>query len=274
MRKILIVDDEPIPRKNLKNIVSWSDLGYEIVGEATNGKTALALVEKLRPDVIFTDITMPVMNGIEFIHRLKEAGNPAKIVILSCHEDFNYAREVLRLGAMDYLLKHTFEATDILSITAKLDLVFKNEQRGDNKINLLEQDVWTHFISMIGLEIDFGCYSQKTRQAIKYIQANYSKSITLDSIASYAGISRIYLSQTFKKETGINISDFILKYRIAMAQQFLKLGRCRIYEIADQVGFYNPRYFSRVFRQITGTSPREYKNHSEEAFPKFRSLEK
>jgi two-component system response regulator YesN len=186
MKKILIVDDEPIPRKILRGIVSWNNFGYEIVGEAANGKAALALVEKFCPDVIFADITMPVMNGIEFIRRLREMNNPAKIIILSCHEDFNYVREALRLGAVDYLLKHTLEVADILSLVAKLTLVFNNEQKENKGINHLEQVVWGRFISE--MKTDLGCCSQKIRRAARYIQENYFSPVTLDSIASYAGI--------------------------------------------------------------------------------------
>jgi YesN/AraC family two-component response regulator len=262
MRRILIVDDESIPRKMLKSIVSWNELGYEVAGEAANGKTALALAEELRPDVIFADITMPVMNGIELIRRLKEKGNPAKIVILSCHEDFNYVREALRLGAVDYLLKHTLKPADILGIAARLDIVYKNEFSKDEAGERLEQEAWDCFISE-GKEIDPGRYSQKVRKAVEYIRTNRHKPATLDSIATYAGISRIYLSQIFKKETGINISDFILKYRIAVARQFLKSGSYRIYEIAEKTGFASPRYFSHVFRIITGMSPQKYKNYSD-----------
>jgi YesN/AraC family two-component response regulator len=263
MRKILIVDDETISRKSLKGIVSWNDLGYEIVGEAANGKAALVLTEELRPDVIFADITMPVMNGIELIRRLKDAGNPAKIIILSCHEDFNYVRDALRLGAVDYLLKHTLETSDILAITARLNNIFKNEQAEGGITDLLEREVWNGFISEIGMGSDSGRCSLKVRQAMQYIRVNYSKPLSLDSIAAHTGISRIYLSQIFKKETDINISDFILKYRIALAKRLLKSSGCRIYEIADKVGFSNPRYFSRVFRWIIGMSPQEYKDHSE-----------
>ncbi|KKO53922.1 response regulator [Paenibacillus sp. DMB20] len=103
--KIMIVDDESFIRMNFKTFVDWKSHGYYLVGEAANGKEALEKMDELRPDVVFLDIRMPLMDGLEVLRQLRHDNHPCKVIILSSHNEFEYAREALRLGACDYIHK-------------------------------------------------------------------------------------------------------------------------------------------------------------------------
>ena len=90
MTKILLVDDDFLVRTFLSRLTDWEKHGYTLVGAAQDGEEALRMAEEYRPDIIITDISMPVMDGIELIRRLRQQENTACIVVLSCHDDFDY----------------------------------------------------------------------------------------------------------------------------------------------------------------------------------------
>ncbi len=115
MIKILIVDDEMLARIGIKSLISWNENGYEVVGEAENGKKALDIMNELQPDIVITDIKMPVMNGIDLIKQAKELLNPPDFIVLSSYDDFDYVKQALVLGAKDYCLKLELTPEQLIS---------------------------------------------------------------------------------------------------------------------------------------------------------------
>lgn len=105
MLKALIADDESIIREGLRAAVEGCGLDYRVVAEAENGQQALELAKKLRPQLMFVDICMPLMNGLELITALKRELPGVKIIIITGYDDFDYVREALRLNVYEYLLK-------------------------------------------------------------------------------------------------------------------------------------------------------------------------
>jgi DNA-binding NarL/FixJ family response regulator len=111
--KILLVDDHTIVRQGLKLIISaHSDL--EVVGEAANGREAVELADKLRPDMVLMDVAMPELNGIEATRRLLSANARIKVLVLSMHKEAVYVREILKAGARGYILKDAID-TELLN---------------------------------------------------------------------------------------------------------------------------------------------------------------
>lgn len=116
MLGVLIVDDELLMRIGLKSIIQWEDEGFTILGEAANGREALELAGTHRPDLIITDIKMPVMDGLELIREARRLDIGGQFVILSCLEEFQYAQEALRLGAADYLIKSDMKPQELVHV--------------------------------------------------------------------------------------------------------------------------------------------------------------
>jgi len=106
MLKVLLVDDELLIRTNIKCMVDWEAFGMTICAEASNGAEALKLVKKLAPDIILTDMRMPVMDGLELSQQLKALGTDSLLIVLSNYNDFEYVKGTLKNGAIDYILKH------------------------------------------------------------------------------------------------------------------------------------------------------------------------
>lgn len=105
MLEMVIVEDEDILREGLVSYVDWEKLGYRVVGAAADGIEGLQVIQKTHPDVVLTDIRMPHMDGIEMIEKLREGKEDISIVIISGYEDFEYARNALKLGVKEYILK-------------------------------------------------------------------------------------------------------------------------------------------------------------------------
>ncbi len=105
MFKVLIIDDESIIRKGLKNIIDWRSLDCEVCGEAGDGMEGISMIKELRPQIVVTDINMPEIDGLSMIREVKQLLPGTKIIILTGYRDFEYIQEAIRLGAYDYLLK-------------------------------------------------------------------------------------------------------------------------------------------------------------------------
>lgn len=143
MRKVLIVDDELLVRVGLKTLINWSENGFKIVGEAKNGEEAIDLFDKYDPDILLTDIKMPKMEGLELIQKLKKKKKNIKSIILSHYDDFSYAKEAIKLGACDYILKSELSSENLLRILNKVTKDLQNEgviSNNNNQISKSQQE--------------------------------------------------------------------------------------------------------------------------------------
>lgn len=120
MIRVLIVDDEKIVRKGLISFMPWEDFGMKVVGEANNGETALQIIEKNKVDLILTDLSMPVMSGIELMREVRKKYPHIQIVVLTLHQDFEYVQEALRLGAIDYIAKTQLEKEQFEDVLGRI----------------------------------------------------------------------------------------------------------------------------------------------------------
>lgn len=103
--KVFFVEDEIVTREGIRDNVDWKANGFEFSGEATDGEMALPLLQTIQPDVLITDIKMPFMDGLQLSKIIRERMPWVKIVILSGHDEFEYAQQAIELGVTEYLLK-------------------------------------------------------------------------------------------------------------------------------------------------------------------------
>ncbi|WP_188114660.1 response regulator [Paenibacillus sp. B2(2019)] len=109
MIKAVVVDDERLVRKGFISLIDWSSLGVVIVGEAGDGKSALELLQQQDVDLLFVDLTMPGISGFELIKLVRQRFAGIRCVVLTCHHEFDYVQEAMRLGAVDYIVKTLLE---------------------------------------------------------------------------------------------------------------------------------------------------------------------
>lgn len=121
MRKIMIADDESLVRIGLQSMLDWEQLGYRITGVFKNGAELWEAAQRDCPDIVLTDIRMPVMDGFELVEKLSSLEKKVHVIILSSYDDFDYTRKALRLGVKDYITKLEVEAGELLRILEQLD---------------------------------------------------------------------------------------------------------------------------------------------------------
>lgn len=117
--KVLIVEDEFIMRQGIKHMINWEKEGFSIVGDSSNGKEALELIEETKPNIIISDIVMPILNGVDFSKIVHEKYPEIQIVILSSYDKFDYVKSTLLNGAVDYILKPTLTPKSLLATLKK-----------------------------------------------------------------------------------------------------------------------------------------------------------
>lgn len=140
MLKIMIVDDEYYFREAFKVSQQWNELGFEICAEAKNGQEALRKMSELNPDITIVDINMPIMDGLEFAQKVKEQGINSKILILTGHSEFNYARQAVSLGVYNYLLKPVNDE-ELINSLLKIKKDIEKEANIKIEVNKLKQQV-------------------------------------------------------------------------------------------------------------------------------------
>jgi two-component system, response regulator YesN len=141
VHSVIVVDDEPFVRLSIASLADWEDEGYDFRFEASNGEEALAILA-LNPgiDIVILDLSMPVMDGLEFLRRLNLAGRPEPfpaVIVLSAHDDFHLVREAFTLGAGNYLLKSELEAERLRSSLSKASAGLSESR--DRNVAILEQ---------------------------------------------------------------------------------------------------------------------------------------
>ena len=124
--KVLLVDDEAEVIEVIEQRIQWDDLGFTVVGNATNGVKALELVEKLQPDVVITDIKMPYMDGLELSRRLNRDFQNIHIIIFTGFDEFEYAKEAVHLEVEEYILKPV-NSVELINIFTKLKIKLDQE---------------------------------------------------------------------------------------------------------------------------------------------------
>lgn len=139
--KVLIVDDETFVRVSFKSYINWHEYGFELVGEATNGIEALEAIDRLRPDIVFLDIKMPEVNGIEVLRELKDNKLSLKVIVLSSYNEFDYVREAMKLGAADYIHKPDMSEDMVLMTLKNVSMELQNEREHMREYKNLKNNI-------------------------------------------------------------------------------------------------------------------------------------
>ncbi len=128
MIRAVVVDDEKLVRKGFISMIDWARFGIVMVGEAPDGRSALELLERVEVDLLFTDITMPGLSGFELIKQVRTRFPRICSVVLTCHHEFDFIQEALRLGAIDYIVKTLLEMDNADEVIARIVERFQWEE--------------------------------------------------------------------------------------------------------------------------------------------------
>ncbi|WP_100334002.1 response regulator transcription factor [Bacillus alkalisoli] len=237
--KALIVDDEKHVREGIKILADWKQYNIHAVLEAEDGEEAITLIEECKPELIFTDMRMPKMDGISLLKWLNTTNQNSVVIVVSGHEDYKYMRSAINYNSFDYILK-------------PIDPEILNEalERAVEKwkeTNKTSKDELTN--------------SKKSLSKVaQYICEHYEEDLTLQHIADKFYLSREHLSRKFKQEYGQTITDYLTEIRIKKAKELLLQPNYKIYEVAYLVGYQDEKYFSKVFKRVVHVTPNDFRN--------------
>lgn len=238
MYRVMIIDDEMSARRLLQASIDWQSLDMELVGEAASGIEAINIIDDLKPDIVFVDISMPFMNGIEFTQVATERYPDLMIIILTGFDDFEYARQCVRLPVVEYMLK-PFVRQEVIEVLTRIK---ENLDKQHTNTNEVERDITKTDIEQI----------------MQYLRENFTdSSINLTSVAQRFGFNPSYFSRKFKQETGKSFVEFLIKCRMERAIGLAGTNK-KMFCTANAVGIPDPNYFGRCFKKYTGVSYSEY----------------
>ena len=239
--RLLIAEDADMIRNGIEKYIRLHTDRFAQIYTAQNGQEALDIIFQSRPDIMLLDVQMPLKDGIEVMKEAKGADILPATIILSGFEEFRYAQQALNYGAKNYMLKPS-RSSDILAQILKI----ADDIEGPDRKETVEE----------------GNNSGLVERAREYMEEYYCKDLTLQKVAEVVGISPGYLSTLFSQFLGVGFVDYLNRVRIEHACAYLKQNYFKTYEIAYKVGFHDEKYFTRVFKKVTGMTPSEYKkNH-------------
>ena len=216
MIDIVICDDEVILRNGLKSWVEKSGLPLKVSGTAGNGPQALELIAKQKPFIALMDVNMPGMAGLDVIEEIQNRGIGTRFIIISGHDEFQYARRACHLGVVDYLLK-PIDRGELVELLKKVLEQIRKEQL-TQKVFVEKEDTTKEKI-------------------LGYIQDHFTEQqFSLRQLAEEFHLSQSYVTRLIKQETGSSFSELLTRMRIDRAVSLLvQSPDMKLVEIADRI---------------------------------------
>jgi YesN/AraC family two-component response regulator len=249
MFKVLVADDEYLEREVIKQIIRQME-GTAVAGESNCGEIAAVICAAVRPDLAFLNCGMGVVGGIEAADIIRRSDKNIAIVLTSADEnnftDRDNAKRIRSLGISECLLKPV-----------------RPEKIKDVVLKYIEHaGSVSHLSPRMKKQLRFypdHLISHEIKKAIAFIDDHYKENIRLKYIADRVNLSSYYFSRLFKKEVGVNLSQYILHKRLEVAKGMLEETDQSIVDISVSVGFQEHNYFGKIFKRFTGATPSEYR---------------
>ena len=272
MYRVLLVDDEQIERMALaKKIDRYYGDKVEIY-HAVNGREAVAMCGEQKNDIVIMDISMPEMNGVMAAKYIRKMDDECSIIFLSAYDDFEYARNAIKVRALDYLLKPC-DMNDLLAVmdTALQKLDKENAFNG-NSISGKEQNKETEICGSNANNVRENrpkrtdnvrnSDEQTTIKYLKeYVENNYIYDISMQEAAEEMGYSDAYFSKLFKQYFNQNFTAYLTEYRIKKAKELLSNTNHSIKDISRMVEYTDSNYFAKIFKRLVGEIPSKYREN-------------
>lgn len=241
----LVAEDEERMRDYLCRKVGELDPHLESVGVAADGEETLEMVESRLPDLLLTDIKMPLLGGLELVQRIRSTNPDLRIIIVSGYSEFEYARRAIELGVDEYLLK-------------PIDLEGLGEALRRVRIKLESS------AGRVESEFSLGVHAGEAdlvKAVSLYLQENYRHPYSLERLATSFGCKVAYLLRLYSKITGSTPTRDLIRLRIEKAKRLL-VGHphLEVKQVAAAVGYDDALYFSRLFKRETGVNPSVFKD--------------
>ena len=253
MYRVLLVDDEQIERMALAKKIDRYYGDKVNIYHAVNGREAVDMCSEHKNDIIIMDISMPEMNGVMAAKFIRQIDDKCSIIFLTAYDDFEYARNAIKIRALDYLLK----PCDINDLLAVMDMAIqKLDRECDFKGNTKENKPERKRENVKNFD------EQTTIKYLReYVENNYTFDISMQEVAEDMGYSDAYFSKLFKQYFNQNFTAYLTEYRIKKAKELLTDTNNSIKDISRMVGYEDSNYFAKIFKRIVGEIPSKFREN-------------
>jgi two-component system, response regulator YesN len=238
--KVLLIDDEIPVHIAIRALVDWAGLGLREPQSAYNGQEGLRCMERLRPDIAFVDMNMPLMGGADFLSVASRNHPYCQYIVISGYDDFTYAKAAIRAGVVDYLLK-PLDRAELGNALRKA--IMRLPEQAATPAEQTSAEV--------------------IASVCDYINRHYQSDIRVEELAERFYFSKEYLTRLFRVQYGCPIYAYVLKVRMDNARAYLADPNLTIQEIAEKMGYSNANYFGKAFKHRYGITPSEYRERQE-----------
>lgn len=243
--RVVLADDEPEVLRSIQRTLDWEKYGFSVVGAFLNGLDVLEFLENHDVDIVFTDIRMPFMDGIELMHKIKAD--------MSSNSYQAYSMSVIN-ALLVFARQQDLEIEEVFDGIPNYLEIMQKYASADTFMEWLEEQC-------IRLNANQGRERENKAKGIieeakQKIQEEFGDpDIGLEKIAAEVGLTQTYFSSLFKKETGMSFVEYLTDTRMKEAMRLLKETNEKIYVVAQKVGYLESGYFSHVFKKKYGMSP-------------------
>ena len=253
MYRVLLVDDEQIERMALAKKIDRYYGDKVNIYHAVNGREAVDMCSEHKNDIIIMDISMPEMNGVMAAKYIRQIDDKCSIIFLTAYDDIEYARNAIKIRALDYLLK----PCDINDLLAVMDMAIqKLDRECDFKGNTKENKPERKRENVKNFD------EQTTIKYLReYVENNYTFDISMQEVAEDMGYSDAYFSKLFKQYFNQNFTAYLTEYRIKKAKELLTDTNNSIKDISRMVGYEDSNYFAKIFKRIVGEIPSKFREN-------------
>lgn len=263
MTRLLIVDDEILTAEAIdRELSGYVNLDCKI-DCVYSAEDAQEYISKQKIDIVLSDIEMPGKNGLEFLEWMKSFYPQIECIMLTCHAEFDYLRQAMRLGCFDYVLKpidYEELIRVIQSACEKIDM-----QSDKLKYDVANQQEYLNTTFRNNMSKDYFVKKDSLESKIKnYIREHIMEQISVQQLAEYVNFSQAHLMKTFKCQTGISVLQCITCERMDAAKELLKRSDLSVSEVSMTVGYDNYSYFIKMFKRETGLTPMQYRKKNNE----------
>ncbi len=240
--RVVVADDEKLIANNIAKNIEKAHSAFRVVGIACDGAQALEMVDVLLPHVVFSDIKMPVMDGLQLFETLNEHRPEIRKVIISGYDDFQFVREAMQNQTLNYMLKPV-SFDELRETLNKLYAQLCGER------------------SIISSEVSQSP-EQIAETVLCYIREHYTGAVDFSKLAVKFGFSGSYLARIFRERTGMSPQRYLIDCRIVAAKRLLADTELLVHDVGTRVGYADPFHFCKVFKQNVGVSPSQYRKQN------------
>ena len=271
MYDVVLVDDEQIILNGLSQVFPWAQYGCRVVATAADGPGGLQAIRSHRPQMLFTDIRMPNMDGLSMVAALKSEFPAMQITVLTAFRDFDYAKRAIQLGVCRYLLKPSrmeelheavaamAHSLSMFAIPPSMQAVVAEDVPPQHPSPTAPaESICDPYDGEPDDESDAGGFV--ARAALRYMQEHCTEHLSLADVADNVYVSQWHLSKLINRHARQSFFDLLNHYRILRSQAMLADPMYKVSEVAYAVGYADVAHFSRIFKKVTGQTPMAFRS--------------